>query len=499
MLDTKRVKCCLDSKRLIQTAAVAAVPGTWVPAVHANCWHNEVAALLKRSLGPTPESAEASRGPVLRMFRRLRRVASRYGGSRWGYLETAQSYTGVLRRRYLEAQSSLDLDGPIRSRDYKLRAFVKAEKTKPWAVAKPRMIFPRSPRYNLVLASWLKPFEHWLWGNLRSRVVSGVGNSRVVAKGLNPKERAALIVRKMRAIPDCVVFEVDGRAFEAHVDVWQLLQEHDVYAAAYPGDGELKRVLNKQLRNFGVTSNGVRFSRPGGRASGDFNTGMGNSLVMLAVVGGVMSQMGPVKWDTLVDGDNALIFISGQSSGRVYDNFARVALEVSGHEMTLEAPTRVVEEVRFGQSAPIRVDGAWVMVRDWRKVISHSTSSHCYLREARFAPEYLRSVALCEGFLGSGVPILWAWSRNLLRRTESVGRPRMHAVRDYHGLGVPVESLGDARVNEPDDEARQSFELAFGATPEQQRNIEEFLMGIVPGYDYSAPEDLTDVYGLFFE
>lgn len=492
-------KCCFDSKRLMQTSCVTAVPGTWVPAVHANCWHNEVAALLMRSLGPTPESAEPGRRPVLRAFRRLRMVAGRYGGSRWDYLETANSYTGLLRRRYLEAESSLMLDGPLRSSDYKLRAFLKAEKRRPDGLAKPRMIFPRSPRYNLVVASWLKPFEHWLWGNLKSGVVSGVGNSRVVAKGLNQVQRANLIVRKMREIGDCVVFEVDGRAFEAHVDEWQLLQEHSIYAAAYPGDGDLMHVLSKQLRNFGVTSNGCRFSRRGGRASGDFNTGMGNTLVMLAVVMGVMSRFRGLRWDTLVDGDNALLFLPRPRCHEVYDRFSDIATEISGHEMTLERPTCVVEEVRFGQSAPVRVNGGWKMVRDWTKVVSHSASSHHHLREPRYALEFLRGVALCEGFLADGVPILWAFTRNLLSRTESISNPRMHGLRDYMVLGVPVDDLGEVTVGEPDDEARQSFELAFGVTTTQQRNIEDWLLRVGVVTTSTALEEITDVYRFIFE
>lgn len=498
-LHNKESSCCLDSKRLMQTAAVVAVPGTWVPAVHANCWHNEVAALLMRSLGPTPGSAEGGRRPVLESFRILRRVASRYGGSRWDYLETAQSYTGELRRRYLEAERSLMLDGPVRSSDYKLRAFLKAEKRRPDGLAKPRMIFPRDPRYNLVVASWLKPFEHWLWGNLKSGVVSGVGNSRVVAKGLNQRARANLIVRKMRTIPDCVVFEVDARAFEAHVDVWQLLQEHSVYESAYPCDGDLKKILNKQLRNFGVTRGGIRFAREGGRASGDFNTGMGNTLVMLAIVRGVMSQLGVRLWDTLVDGDNALLFLPRSVHLRVVARFADVALQISGHEMVLERPVCVVEEVRFGQSAPVQLERGWTMVRDWKKVLSHSASSHCHLREPRYALEFLRGVAACEGFLASGVPILWAFTRALLARTERVGRFRLHGLRDYQVLGVPLDTLVATNPDEPDDLSRQSFERAFGVSPSEQRNIEAVVSAVAVVTRDAGHFDVSDVYGLVFE
>lgn len=477
-LDITRASGCLDSKRLMQTASVSAVPGTWVPTVHANCWHNENAALLMRSLGPTPSSVESCRRPVINAFRRIGLVASRYSGARWDYRETALSYSGVLRRRYLQAEESLLLDGPVRSSDVRVRAFLKAEKRRCDALAKPRMIFPRSPRYNLHLASWLKPFEHWLWGNLKSGVVCGTGNSRVCAKGLNATQRGNLIVRKMRQIPDCVVFEVDARAFEAHVELWQLLQEHSIYERAYPGCADLKIALNRQLRNFGVTSNGLKFVREGGRMSGDYNTGMGNTLVMLAVVTGVMSQLGIKLWDTLVDGDNALLFFPRSDLSFVCANFQSVALEISGHEMVLESPTSVVEEVRFGQSAPVWVKGGWQMVRDWKKVVSQSTSSHSHLREPRYRREFLRGVACCEAFLADGVPILWSFTRRLMEQTEGISAFRLHGLRDYEVLGVPLSALRQTYPTEPDLRSRLSFELAFGVGVSEQLILERQLASI---------------------
>jgi len=463
---------CTDCSRRMYTAWTPSIEGVWVPRVHACCYHNEAVALLKRSLGPTPESAESSRRSVLSAFRRIRLTAARYGGSRWDYLTTAQSYTGALRRRYIAARESLLSDGPICSRDYRIGAFLKAEKRDPSSMAKPRMIFPRSPRYNLDLASWLKPFEHWLWGNLRSVGVRGVPKTRVVAKGLNQRERANLIRRKFSSVPDCVVFEVDGKAFEAHCDVWQLLQEHSVYMAAYPGSGGLKRLLNRQLHNFGKTRGGLRFSRKGGRASGDYNTGMGNTLIMLSVVHAVMTKLRTRVYDTLVDGDNALLFIRRRDCSWVVDNFAATALEVSGHEMVLERPVDVLEGVRFGQSAPVETQAGWTMVRDWRKVISQGTSSHAHLREPGFRREFLYGLSLCELSLARGVPILGRWAETLRAQTKGDGKVRLHPHRDYQVMGVDLERVQSARYEEPSDIARLSFEKAFGIGPDQQRFIE---------------------------
>jgi len=439
-----------------------------------------------RFLGPTKSSNPEDRLPVLAAFKMLRRVASRYPGERQGYLETAQSYKGAMRRRYNDAFDSLMTDGPLCSADYRLKSFVKAEKCEPWKLAKPRLIFPRSPRYNLVLATWLKPFEHWLWGYLKSRHVGATGDSRIVAKGLNQVERANLILRKMRQFADCVVFEVDGKAFEAHVDVWQLREEHAVYLNAYSGDRDLARVLGKQLANKGVTSSGLKFARAGGRASGDVNTGMGNSLVMLAVVVGVMGGYG-CPWDLLVDGDNALLFFPASHKSRICGSFAAVASLISGHSMVLERPVCVEEEVRFGRSAPVETERGWRMVRDWRRVLSQGASSHQHLRDPHTAVGFLHSVALCECVLSSGVPILWAYAENLRRRTQRKFDGTLRGVSDYEWLGVDLSRLGSG-ARAPTALARSSFSRAFGVSPEEQMAIEDMLWGTPVRYRSSCPE-----------
>lgn len=458
------------------TACFLQIEGCWAPSVHANCNHNEVAALLKRSLAPTPLADPCNRTKVLRVFSRFKDHARTWGGSRWSYLETAQSYKGMLRRRYTEAERSLRVDGPVTRRDALLGAFLKAEKFGYEKYGKPRMIFPRSPRYNLALASFLKPFEHWLWGTLTARRLFGGSNTRVVAKGLNATARGNLIVKKMRNLASCEVFEVDGAAFEAHVDRWQLEQgEHPVYLAAHGGDAELARLLSRQLVNEGVTNNGVRFSRSGGRASGDFNTGMGNTLIMLAVVVAVLRHLN-VPFDVLADGDNALVFLRQCDSGRVRACFAPLSLLFSGHEMVLEKSTCIPEQVRFGQSAPVETSpGCWKMVRDWTKVISQMTSNHAHLNQPKFVAPYVRGVAQCELAIHAGIPVAQAYAARLIQLTDGTRAVDDSFYRDYEVLGVEVGRRGEAKFREPTTLARESFARAFGLEPQEQLLLERRL------------------------
>lgn len=490
-LDVKSELGCFDDHRKMYTVWTHKFDGCWVPSVHTNCNHNEIAALLLRSLGPTPNPDRAGFAPVRRTFKRLRGLARRYGGISWSFRETAESYHGALRRRYIEAEMSLADDGPLGPSDYLLKAFLKAEKFNGVAkFAKPRMIFPRSPRYNLVLASRLKPFEHWLWGRLTSRGLFGGSNTRVVAKGLNQRERAGIIRKKMSLIPGCVVFEVDGKAFEAHVDRWQLECEHAVYASAFPGDRELQAALSHQLFNAGVTAGGVKFSREGGRASGDFNTGMGNTIIMTVVVVAVLRHL-RVPFDLLVDGDNALVFLPPWCSSRVISEFPALALQFSGHEMVLERPVTVVEEVRFGQCAPVHLDSGWQMVRDWRKVLSQGTSNHKHLHDPRFVRSFLHGIALCELSLGADVPIVGKWADILRKHTETGRRVQADMYMDYVYLGVDLARVEEARFKEASAEARESFSRAFGVTPDEQVALEGALQPPVFPDAWLPEEPLT--------
>jgi len=282
----------------------------------------------------------------------------------------------------------------------------------------------------------------------------------------------------MSNIPGCVVVEVDGKTWEAHCDVWQLQEEHKCYAAAYPGQDSLKRVLAKQLANFGVTKHGVKFSREGGRASGDFNTGMGNSVIMVAVVVSTCVGIGLRTFDTLVDGDNALLFLRPEDLALAQREFYNYALRTSGHEIVLERPEVVLERVRFGQSAPVEVAGKWTMVRDWKKILSHGTSNHAHLRDLPFAYPWLRGVARCELSLARGLPIVQRWAESILRSTEGSVELSLDNYRDYQAMGVAVEEFGDDHLEEVAQSTRESFSRAFGVEVDRQLAIERELVGL---------------------
>lgn len=445
-----------------------------MPVCNRPCPHNEVTALAMRSMGEVPAQVF---GPVSTrselIWRKLAKFARRYRGGALSWRETAESYSGALRRRYLEAAKSLEEDGLSSYQDWTIRAFLKTEKNRlPGKAMKPRLIYPRSPRYNLELASRLKPFEHWLWSRLVGRVL-GCGVSRLVAKGLNPRQRANLIKRKFGNFRSCVCFEADGKAFEAHVGPSSLVKEHSVYSAAFPGDGRLRYLLSKQLVLRGTTSCGAKFEREGARASGDFNTGMGNSLIFLVEVVSALRSFDLSYFDVLVDGDNVLVFLEQDESADVLSGFSDSILRSSGHEVLLERPAFRLEDIRFGGSAPVFLGAkeGWTMVREYHRVLSGAFSSHIYLREPKFAKEWMVGVAMCELSCALGVPILQEFFACALRRLPAVRRVREFAFREYFYLGAWFASLANMKPVTID--ARVSFERAFGVGIDDQLRIEK--------------------------
>jgi len=279
----------------------------------------------------------------------------------------------------------------------------------------------------------------------------------------------------MEQIERCVVFEVDGKAFEAHVDQAQIREEHSIYRIAGRGDPRLQELLKYQLRLSGRTACGWKFDRSGGRASGDYNTGMGNTLIMLAAVWSALGNRG-FSWDVLADGDNALVFVSADHYDLVRADFYDRVLFESGHECTLEAPAITLEDVRFGQSAPVFLGHGlgWTMCRDPRKVLSTCFSSYRWLGEEKGGLRWCSGVARCELSLAVGLPIVQQVFVNVLNRYGHLSRLSDEAYRDYVVIGAKLDcDQSVARL--PTPECRRSFEKAFGFSPRDQALLESTL------------------------
>lgn len=472
---------CLTQKRHMYRCWTPPLQGVWHPHLHSPCAHNEYVGLLKRTLGPVPLASLKGLSSFGKAMRELRRVLVGRCGlvEPWPVNRVVESYVVPrLRKRYEEAAVSLSRDGLCDRRDTKISAFVKSEKLAKEKVSKPRIIMGRSPRYNLELACYLKPVEHAVYPAFRGWGARFLTHTRLIGKGLAGKERADLIRRKMLSRPGVVAVELDCKSFESHLCRTMLRSEHGVYTGLCP-DPRLARLLSWQLRCKGKGAAGVRFSVSGVRASGDFNTGLGNTLLMCGLVLGAARSL-RLKFDFLADGDNAVLFVMSEDAATWALRLPGLFLEY-GHEVTIGEFVGTVETVVFGQSKPCRVVDGWTMVRDPWKTMSHAFSGHQHYAEMRGGARVLRAVSYCEAVLNRGVPVLQAFAHAMLRATRGVSFPKEPDLENYeYRRVVSRDNRWEQRNWTPVSAVtRISFFLSWGVSVEEQIRIETLLDSLV--------------------
>jgi len=402
----------------------------------------------------------------------------------WGALETITAeevvarYTGSKRRAYEQALRSLG-DVELHGGDARVEVFVKAEKT-PFGLKKgvdPRIICARSKRYNIKLLQYLVPVERLLY-HVRGETWWGVPRTRIFAKGLNLKERAELLERKFRHFERPLVVELDCSRFDGHVDREMLRLEHRFYLSLFSGDRDLARLLEMQLRTKGKSMNGVMFAMDGKRATGDPNTGCGNSLLEGAMIRSGMQGLG-VKWDMLGDGDNVVLFLEEDTSARVLTHLSAHFKRCS-QVLTVDNRTSVLDRVTFCRMRPLMVGGVRRLARPWTSVLGGMLVSHRHFREAKGGMAIAKAIVRAELDLSLGVPIIDPCCRHLLSLMDSVVVGRVpvdtgvyQMLRWFEGVTDPNEVLNsEPPAREVDVEDRGRFADAWGVEPSEQLAIE---------------------------
>jgi len=483
------------------------LPGIWRPQVHEDCAHNLVRGLELRTLGKTPSPEPTGINAFKRSMREISSVVKGRSGlvNASSLAEVVESYRGNRRlyARYTEAFNSLVADGYAHPRDARVKAFVKGEKLAKYKVFKPRVIMGRDPRYNLELASYLRPIEHAFYAHFRGWGRQFYTHTRLVGKGLDPGRRALLIKRKMMSNPGMVAMEIDGMSFESHFSVPILKAEHSVYKSLNRSR-RLAQLLDWQLE-FDGRGGDVRFHAVGVRASGDYNTGLGNTLVMCGLVLMVAREV-KTKFDFLADGDNAIIFVNRKDIDTWTSRINPICIR-AGFEMALEQPVFHLEQVPFGQSKPLHVDGVgWTMIRNPMKVLSHAGCGYQHYKDLVGGVRVLKSVAYCEAVLNRGVPVLSKFASILLELTRRVKFSKAE-LSDFEYKAVLAKGTAweRARTVEVSYQTRLGFETSWGITVEQQLEMEAQLkLPELPSewcpsrYDPEVPNAATDKYLRYF-
>jgi hypothetical protein len=344
--------------------------------------------------------------------------------------------------------------------------FVKFEKLnfteKPDAV--PRVIQPRTPLYNLALGLYLKRAE----SDIVSSVAEVYGEA-TISKGLNCFEVGELVAHKWNSFVDPVAVGLDATRFDQHVSPAILRWEHNVYKRMYGNDSELSRLLSWQLENIGFVrcaDGEIRYKVNGCRMSGDMNTGMGNCLIMTAMVYSYLQEVG-LQAKLINNGDDCVLFLS---RGDLHKLQALPAWFANmGFPMEVEKPVYVLEKVVFCQTQPVFDGKEWRMVRDPHLCLSKDRyimkSDKCHVDDLRY------SIGRCGMALAGDLPVYCTFYKSMTR----IGKP---TDLDFSGFTILATGL-DPRDSEVTDQARVSFWKAFDIMPDMQLAMESQYAEVV--------------------
>lgn len=393
---------------------------------------------------------------------------------------TVDLFRGSKRKLYQNALESLMLN-PVCEEDARLTSFSKFEKLD---IAKaPRLINPRSPRFNLELARYLKHAEHHYFHAINK---AWRGRTRAtVIKGLNALESAAVLRDKWVLFRDPVAVGLDATKFDMHVSSTALKYEHSYYTRMYPGRHTLKKLLGWQLRNRGTAycaDGTVKFQMDGTRSSGDMNTSLGNCILMCAMVHAWCQSCGVVA-ELANNGDDCVVFMERDDLDRFMfgcDAFFRRL----GFAMTIEPPAYEFEKLEFCQTHPVYSVNGWVMVRNHPTILQKDLMCLVPTPTAAVYGRWLGAVGECGLAATHGIPVQQAWY-SMIRRSGLAPHQSDFDAAFKNSSAVFRRFDG---INTITAEARVSYYYAFGVTPDEQLALESiFNRSDVGGFSAVPP------------
>lgn len=409
-----------------------------------------------------------------------------------------------LRKRYTDAMVSYVKFGLSEMQAW-ISHFIKFEKVNLTKKSDPvpRNIQPRSPEYNLRLGMFLSPIEGFGGSHPMYDALASLFGGPTVMKGMNAEQVATSIVEASQmvldrsecsgshlqgGVPGLVWIGCDASRFDQHVSKCMLKWEHSIYLELYmnnPELSELRWLLKQQLKTKATTytqdENGVEYKvsyqDEGQRSSGDMNTGLGNCIIMCAMLYTYLVEViGISNVRVINNGDDAVIVMTQDDYTKFSDKAFKEWFLDMGFTMTLEEPVYELEQLEFCQSHPVKTPVGWIMVPN----IDNLNKFGVALVDKSKIDDWIREVGVAGRLWLSGIPIWYEYFCQYPHDGKESQRP---ALNEQNAWSLYWNSLGIAeRASEVADETRISFYNAFGITPQEQRAAEEKLSTSVPRY-----------------
>lgn len=383
-------------------------------------------------------------------------------------------YRGRKRSIYETAAKRLVMDGLSAKLSY-LDTFVKVEKVMVEDKRLvPRLIQPRRPIYNVAVGRYIKHLEHSIY-----KIIGKIFNSRVVMKGKNVYQVAAELRLGYERLKNPKIIGCDASRFDQHVSVPLLKWEHQIYEMFYSGQSktELKSILRYQLMNRGFINcddGRVKYTKEGGRCSGDMNTASGNVLLMCAMMYAFL-QSCEIPEECLAyfnNGDDCVLMVEEEYEQVVRNTLVKYFGEF-GVVMKMGDSTSTFESIEFCQSRPVYDGITWRMVRNLNSLTKDSTILIDLNTETLYK-YYLDAIGKCGLSLTSGLPILQEYYACMIRHGQV--NSWKHPVLE---TGMMALSKGLEPIYRPVcNDARASFYNTFGIVPDVQIALEKYFLNL---------------------
>lgn len=403
-------------------------------------------------------------------------------------------WTGSKRAVYQRAYDSLRLD-QLSRKDGFLSTFVKCEKIdSSKGDPAPRVIQPRSPRYNLHLARFLKPHEHVFYEQVDQMWdTDGLGD-RTIFKGLNAKTAADHLVLKSSRYSNPVFVGLDASRFDQHVSAIALGWEHSVYLECFQyGKQELANLLGWQVDNIGLAripdGRRIKYQVTGRRMSGDMNTSLGNCLIMSSLVHAYLREKG-IKGSLANNGDDCVVMIERQHLHHLDD--IPTWFRKMGFNMKVEPPVYDLRQVTFCQVNVLTDESTNICVRNPRVVLSKDLhSAYPFTHESQYS-QWLSASGICGLTSHGGVPVLQDFYRAFPQDhiTDKGVLTELERWNKYSIVGGTSESSIS-------DGMRHSMWVAFGILPDAQVALEHLYKRIRFGTALGSVDSVP--YAAYFQ
>jgi hypothetical protein len=423
-------------------------------------------------------------------------VVSEVGTTRrCSYESFVGHYSGAKRRIYENAVESLRRKS-ISVKDSHIKAFVKMEKLNLSAKSDPvpRLIQPRTPRFNVELGRFLVALEGKLYKAL-NKVIGGVADS--VAKGRNMLQRGQILAKKWKSFADPVCVGMDAARFDQHVSKAALKFEHSYYNNVFTHP-LLVKLLQWQLVNTGVSyfRNGkVKYGTVGCRCSGDMNTGLGNTILMLSMMTTRARELG-IRVELFCDGDDCAV-IMGRADLDLWLKGLDAWYLQFGFSMKVEGVFSELEKIEFCQAHPVWNGKSYVMVQDpTTRVFKENGWINNNAMNKKVWNKVRKAISDCGLAMAGDMPVLGAFYRRMNKGTENVkvSASFKKMVGDYRRTEL-IRSMPVIQKRLIEPEVRASFYLAFGVTPDRQLLLEKQFSE--DDVCYSEPIEYDPRYNFF--